>query len=793
MQSSQPTDLNEATASRRPITCVGRTAEILVLLLVGLAFSPIGVPASSASCPNDVFRSGRPSAQLPDCRAYEQATPIDKNGGNASGHLFNVQASISGDGITSLTKGGLPGGEGAQAYPLYLSQRGAASWSTRGVLPPPSYGEIAFVQGWTPDLEDFALVSAVADSDGTETDRALLIRAAATNAISQITPYLDGADYALAGASRDGSKLFFEIAAAGLDSIGGAAVEKDNLYVYEPASQGLSLVGVLPNGAAPPDGSFAGPLDWNGTLGGRLAAGGALGPPNGSQPGVQGYLTQELHAISADGSNAFFTTGMTGQLYMREGIGAPAPATVRISAEQRTAPDPAGAKPAIFMGATPSGSVVFFTSCQKLTDDATAHSTSEPDCQFSGQGQDLYAFDTGSSELHDLTVDAADPLGADVQGMIGASDDGSYVYFVANGDLDGPTGPGHAGDCEHQTGGAFAYTGTCSLYVWHAGEVTFVAQLEPLGGASWNDAADWLAGGAEYLPTGRVSADGQAVVFRSHLSPTGYDNEPGGGSCFAVDHAACPEFFRYHFGDVGPSCLTCDPTGLPPALGGPTLQSIDSGTAVVAHPTGTRFASASGNQVFFETPEQLVGADVNGDHGCPLILRPNRPTLSCQDVYEWEAMGSGSCTEASPAFSVPNGGCLFLLSTGTSPDPSFFGDASASGEHAFIFTSDQLVPSDEDQLYDLYDVAVGGGLSLQNQGEEQPPTGCEVEACGGAVPGDLEAGSAAFRGPPDPKPEHCSKGRVAMGFRCVKRHRKKHRRSTEKPKKQAGSGRGARR
>ncbi len=751
---------------------------------------PYGMLASFASCPNDALRVGHPSAELPDCRAYEQATPVNKNGGDAWGQLFRVQAGVAGDGITFQTRGGIPGGEGAQSDPLYLSRRGLGSWSTRGLLPPPSYGENALVQGWTPDLAQFMLIATQIGDEGAPTGNALLVRSAADNAIRQITPYIPDAEYAFAGASSDGSKLFFEIGGPSLS--GAAAPGKDNLYVYEPASEELSLVGVLPDGTAPPDGSFAGPFDWNGAVDGaaneRLLAGGALGPPGGALPGGDGYLTQELHAISNDGSMAFFTAGLTGRLYMREGIGGEAPATVWISASQRTSPDPAGIRPAIFMGATPSGSTVFFTSCEKLTDDSTAQSTSATDCQLAGQGQDLYAYDTKSLELHDLTVDAGDPLGADVQGLIGASEDGSYVYFVANGDLDGPAGPAHAGDCEHKDSGGVSYSGVCNLYAWHAGVASFVAQLEPVGSAAWSDATDWLAGGVEYPPTGHVSADGQAVVFRSHLPLSGYDNELPGGEC--TGHNACPELFRYHVGDVGPSCLTCTPTGAPPVFGGPTLQSIDPGFVVAAHPIGSRFVSASGEQVFFETPEKLVEADVNGDASCPLLPRPTHPTFNCQDVYEWEAADAGSCSEASSAFSTLNDGCLYLLSSGTGTDPSYFGDASASGAHAYIFTSDQLVPSDEDQLYDIYDVAVEGGLAAQNKPPPPPP--CEGGACllaAAAAPSDPTVGSASFQGPGDPAPERCSQGKVAKGGRCTKPRHKHHRRHRHAAKKRS-SGRG---
>ncbi len=717
-------------------------------------FFAADTPASVGACPNEQLRLGHPSASLPDCRAYEQATPTDKNGADASGYRFKIQASLAGDGITSQTISGLPGAEGAQQFPIFLSQRDPSGWSTQGFLPPPAYGENAAVLAWTPDLAYSFSSAGFADSGGGGAgliDEALLLRSSATHAIQQVTPYIEGARYAFAGASADDSRLFFE----SRSPLTGNAASGDNLYVYEPASKALSLVGVLPTaqgGQAPPGGSFAGPFNWWNTGGAALSSGGALS----AQEGEAGYLTQELHAISTNGSKAFFTAGETGQVYMREGIGGQQPETVQVSASQRSTPDANGTKPAIFMGATPSGSRAFIASCEKLTDDSTTYSNeefnSDYDCRTFNQGQDLYAFDTATRQLSDLTVDNEDPRGAEVMGMVGASDDGSYVYFVANGDLDG-AGGAERGNCR-RNGRVLPYTGTCNLYLWHAGSSTLVARLEAEG-----DALNWMPGGGEELSTGRVSADGKVVVFRSQRQLTGYDTHAV-GECAYKGGPVCPQFYRYQAGDGTLSCVTCNPSGVPPR-GGPTVQSIEEPVAYAggnnaSHLLSYRFVSASGDRVFFESPDKLVSADTNGDGGCPR-MRPTFLSLvpTCQDVYEWEAPGAGSCSEASSAYSSQDKGCLYLLSSGTSIYPAFFGDASPSGNDVFIFSRDQLVPDDEDQLLDIYDASVDGGLASQNQVRPVP---CEGEACqggdAGTPPGAPSPGSASFQGPGNPQATH---------------------------------------
>jgi hypothetical protein len=373
-------------------------------------------------------------------------------------------------------------------------------------------------------------------------------------------------------------------------------------------------------------------------------------------------------------------------------------------------------------------------------------------------GSDLYAWDSSSHQLTDLAPDTADANGAEVQGVIGASDDGSYVYFVANADLDGPGGPASAGNCVHRPDqDDFTYEGDCNLYLWHAGEpVRFIAEMNA---GSSIDPANWarsprLGGGGSRSRTGLVSADGHSVIFSSVQKLTSYDN----GAADITEGAPqkcgegsvgqpCAEFYRYNVED-GLRCVSCNPNGAAPS-GAPTVISIlqpQLGPRAGGTPLG-RFFSADGERVFFETPDKLVAADTNGDQGCPIHVAGVARSFSCLDVYEWEAPGSGSCTGASPAYSGQDGGCLYLISTGTSSEASYFAGASASGEDAFFFTRDALVPQDTDQLVDIYDARVDGGLAAQHK---VTLPGCVGEACRGAgasSPSPQGAGSAVFSGP----------------------------------------------
>ena len=75
--------------------------------------------------------TGRPGGGLPDGRAYEQASPTDKNGEDAEGQFGLVKAAVAGNAISFFSTFGIPGGKGAQELPSYVALRGEgeAGWA----------------------------------------------------------------------------------------------------------------------------------------------------------------------------------------------------------------------------------------------------------------------------------------------------------------------------------------------------------------------------------------------------------------------------------------------------------------------------------------------------------------------------------------------------------------------------------------------------------------------------------------------------------------------------------------
>ncbi len=768
---SEPVEVSSVVGGLSPATQY--YFKLVATNLVGSSASegfPIATfpsPPSFGSCPNDLLRTG-PSAKLPDCRAYEQATPTDKFGSDAFGSGYSVQASSSGDGITSYTFAGFPGAESSQETNSFLSRFAGGKWSTAGLNPPPSFGDRGVVRSWTPDLRlSFATDVSLKLATGRNS---LVMRDSADGSHTLLVPtgvgFLVCCVLRLGGAFDDNSKVVFQANGKVPVTSGPAPlVTSGNVYLYDRETGELTLLGLLPDSAcgSPP----------------CVAASGSEVPA-----AFEGY-TQEGNAVSASG-DVYFTDNATGQLYLRREAAGPSATTVHVSASERTIPDPAGTFAPTFMGATPDGSRVFFKSRQKLTDDSTATADAE----------DLYRFDADAPVGQRLTDLAP---GAKAVGLLGYSDDGSHVYFAANADLDGG-GSAAGGNCagKADSGGSFnSFTGSCSVYLWQAdgagacatagGCVSFIARIDansPEGDSSGRDGFNWAGAFSsapnEGMKTSRVSADGRILVFQSHYQLTAYDNQGG------------TQYYRYDAESGQITCITCNPTGAPPTnapgLKNPDLYHAPSSNAFyTAQPFLSRNLSSDGNRFFFQSAEKLVPGDVNGEVSCSTDEQVQLGVgPSCRDVYMWEAPGTpgGNCAVSSAAYSPANGGCFYLLSTGTGAYPSYLADVSESGDTAFIFSRQQLVPSDEDALQDIYAVKVNGGLAYQHATR---PAACEGDACRGASsqPSDAPgAGSAVFEGPGDPKSStdttRCPKGKRQVRskgkVRCVAKQKKRNNR-----------------
>ena len=279
------------------------------------------------------------------------------------------------------------------------------------------------------------------------------------------------------------------------------------------------------------------------------------------------------------------------------------------------------------------------------------------------KGGDLYEDDLQNGATTNLEP------GAEIVGILGVSEDLSYIYLVARGTL----APG-------------GESGQNNLYLRHDGETRYITtfgtqneeekpgeSLYPQGGRS-SLALPWESDVG--FRTAQVTPSGGDVVFMSTQSLTGYDNVGPEGK-------RAIEVYVYDAGGNALSCVSCDTTGeRPTAVAG---QSTYGGfLAISAYPTyQLHVISDDGGRVFFESRQ-------------PLLPQANNQKLN---VYEWERDGSGSCNEQS--------GCVYLLSTGSSPTSSYFIDASADGNDVFLVTRSELVEKDKNEYNDVYDVRVG--------------------------------------------------------------------------------------
>jgi hypothetical protein len=688
---------------------------VLALILSALSLlvaAAASAPEASASCTNEDRRieQGPAALALPDCRAYELASP-----GSLTTQSRSVQVSKDGAAIAYYTFHPVAGA--ASSSYVSLATRGPQGWGVRAAGPQNISGaywqdecdqNLFFSPDFSRDVDEEGWLEygnptrckrnedvLVPGEPNPSRNVFLHDVAADTFQLVNVTPEeVTPANAKFQDASDDFSRIFFSVEAP---LTADAPASDRNFYVWEDGV--LRLLTVLPDGT-PASGELVEAAGYWQLLGGSIQGSG-MAPATG--------------AVSADGSRAFFYAD--GKLYLRRNPTQPQsplsagactdPAlacTVQVDASQ----GPGAGGGGVFWRASPDGSKVIFAAESRLTAGSTA-AAGKPD---------LYEYDAGNGALADITA-AAEEEPADVLGVTGAADDLSRVYFVANGVLVPGAEPGA---CE----GSGEAESTCSLYVAEGGEIRFVATLSSQDGGVWQESFSSPRKSTQLFA--QATPNGRYLAFTSVRSLTGYDNHD----------AENPEFrnrqiYLYDAATGQLACVSCGP--------GPSHDSSltinFSGNFASSTPGGAaqfRINSVlADGSVFFDSEDSLLPADTNG----------------FRDVYRYRD------------------GQLQLFTGGAYAGPARFRNATVDGSDVFLSTPEALLASDTDgNNTSIYDARVGGGFP-------QPPApvpGCSGDECRavGLPQSSPAPGSATFK-PAAKRKKRCKAKRRA---RCGKgKHR----------------------
>jgi hypothetical protein len=679
-----------------------------LLALTVWMLAPSGALASEG-CSNEALRAEQRSTFLADCRAYEMASPPDKNGVDVLLTTMRMRVAEDGDAVGFAALGGFAETLGVSVAADYVSVRshaadpGNSGWSTHGISPVQralSLGDVLagheplYTGRYSPDLRKGVFFAASPLTDNPmvagvpnlyrRTD--LLTPGAGSYDLLTGCPLCDQTGTALNGSADTLSQILFRPVFAGASSDfnhvvfeSAQALTEDapaqppdcnpakapfsfacGMRLYEWDNGTLHLAGILPDGSAA-DASFAG-----------QGASKAVQVPGVVSDGLDGHVrvfftqpTDEtgrtLSQAAGDLSGEIaINRSLAGNLFMRVDH----TVTEQLNLSERSTADPFA--PASFLDASSDGTRAFFMTPQALTDDAPA-----------GSGQKIYMYDASKpgADPHNLTLVNKDAEPADgtagAESVIGVSHDGHYLYFISNGEL--------------VSGGPLFGSW---IYLWHDGTITRVAPVQ-----AGDSAREQAATGFVWVldpQQSRVSADGRALLFSSISGEglTGYDH----GNCGSYLGTGCRELYVYRADTHSLECASCNPSGA--AAQGMATDFLGENTVggTRSDPPNTLPLSADGSRVFFSSPDALVPQDVNGRY----------------DAYEYNVTSK----------------TVSLLSSGKNPSDSYFINASPSGNDAFVLTRDRLVGWDRDEGYDLYDVRVDGGFPEPTQ---EPP--CTADSC----------------------------------------------------------------
>jgi len=569
-----------------------------LLLCLGALAVPFLFPAGPAwadGCANEAIRADQGAAAqvLPDCRAYE----LVSRGSLLPLNSLPGRAAANGNAVAYYTNH--PASGASTSGYFYVAERGSEGWSTRSVAPqsePAALLAGACEQNlyFSPDVRAVAVEEGWFESPETSKCK----RVGEPIVVGEPTPYrnvflhdLTTDSYTLlnappAGAEpanakfQDASDDFSHVVFSEEAKLTPEAPPSYDFYLW--TAEDLRLITFLPSGAPVP-GELADAVGHNSLIG-QSVQGSGFAPISG--------------AVSSDGRSVFFYSG--GSLYLRRnadqpqspvlgGVCTQASLACTVQVDRSRGPGASGG--GAFWRADSAASTAFFTDSSRLTPDSNATS----------ERPDLYEYDVSSDQLTDLT---AGPEPAGVLGVSGAAEAGSYVYFVADGVLAPAASPGNCASSEASR--------SCSLYVAHGGSISFIATL---GG---EDEWSWQASQGDQvhkqdLLAADVSPSGRYFAFTSRQGLAGFDNHD------AVNGERDQEIYLYDAaanGGLGQlSCVSCPASGVRPRVDAQGLQTgvnwgnlSNGGTA-----HWRRNAVLDDGSVFFGSAESLVEGDGDGE------------------------------------------------------------------------------------------------------------------------------------------------------------------------------------
>jgi hypothetical protein len=456
---------------------------------------------------------------LPDGRGWEMVSPVDKNGGQiaAPETLFGggvLQAAAQGGSVTYGAAFSFGAAQGAPGASQYISRREAGGWSTENVTVPLISGGYPLetrsgvpYQLFSEDLQSGLL------SNGKR------CRGEAT-VCPVPNPSLPGSgapsgfrDYYLRGGSGAFAALVTVPQVAGIEAedfevtFAGATPDLGQVILSSCSALTVDAIEVAGSGGeCDPTKQNLYRHSSQGLFLVNLLPGETVGSPGAVLAAAGG-------AGSVSASRTYFTVGAN--LYVR-------------TANQTSPVDESLGGGGEFQLAVADGAVAFFT-----------------------KEEHLYRYDAAGPVVTDLT-----PAGG-VKGVLGASADGSYVYYVTSG----------------------------GIFLRHGASVVPVAAATDSG---------------DYPPatgTARVSADGTHLVFVSSAQLTGFES------------LGFSEVFVYSAATGSLTCASCNTSGERP-LGGATIPgAFANGDAIDTYKP--RALTAGGTRLFFDSSDAIVLQDTN--------------------------------------------------------------------------------------------------------------------------------------------------------------------------------------